>query len=105
MAEKVVHVTVGEDSISVDPETIHMRREDRLRWVGKNPKRFAVVFEKDSPFDEVEIDDEKVKRSQQPRRNAEFMKYKYTVISTENPSVMLDPLVIIDPPDTNPDGG
>ena len=96
-----VMVTVEANAIRVTPDTLVMTSLDELQWVGSNAKKFTIEFEGTGPFAESKLTHEKATAKQQPTRTG---RYKYTVISVENPAILLDPTVVVDAPPTPPPG-
>ncbi len=100
MAAHKITVTVGENSIQVAPESLFMTLADEVRWAGSNPKQFRIAFDGAGPFAERELSHARATGNQKPRIRGRF---KYTVISEENPGLRLDPEVVVgDPPTGNP---
>lgn len=94
-----ISVTVERDAIQVVPETLTMTSEDEVHWGGTNARRFSIVFDGAGPFDRAQLSHDDAATRQRPRAKGRF---KYTVISTEDPRVRLDPVVIVGDPPTGP---
>ncbi len=58
----------------------------------------ADVIEGDGPFGNGRLDHAAGVGGQKPRVKGRF---KYTVVSEENPGLRLDPVIIVDPPPTS----
>ena len=99
MKTYTVSVTVGQGSISVQPERQVMTTDDEVQWASSNGQRFTIEFEGAGPFSSARLAFTTATARQRPRTKGRF---KYTVISDENPTLTLDPEVIIDPPPTGP---
>ncbi len=94
-----IGVTVEARAIRVVPETLVMTSHDEVHWVGSNSKKFTIEFEGLGPFADRRLTHDMATRKQQPKRTG---RYKYTVISVEDPALVLDPVVIVDEPPTGP---
>ena len=94
-----ISVTVGSGSIRVEPETLTMTSADEVYWAGTNPRRFSLVFEAGGPFGQRELAHEVATRKQRPRSKGRF---KYSVVSADDPGLRLDPVVVIEDPPTDP---
>jgi hypothetical protein len=99
MATHRISVTVDADSITVDPDTLTMTSADEVHWAGTNARKFSLVFEHDRAFGRRELDHAAATSRQKPRAKGRF---KYTVVSAENPSLQLDPDIIVEEPPTGP---
>ena len=96
MASHTISVTVDNATIQVKPDPLHMTTADDVQWAGTNPRKFSIVFEHDGAFGRRELEHAIATTRQRPRAKGRF---KYTVVSTENPSLKLDPEVVVgDPP-------
>ena len=95
-----VSVTVDRSSIQVVPETLTMTSEDEVHWVGTNAKKFSIVFDGVGPFGQSELGHSVATTGQRPKRRGHF---KYTVVSEEDPSLRLDPVVVVEDPPTGQD--
>jgi hypothetical protein len=92
-----ISVTVGQGSIVVEPEALQMTTQDDVQWSGKNAKTFTIEFDGEGPFGSRKLLHAAATAKQKPRMKGRF---KYTVVSDENPRLKLDPVIIIDPPPT-----
>ena len=92
-----VSVTVEKDSIRVDPETLTMTSKDEIHWAGSNARKFSIVFDQASPFEHRELSHDLATAKRTPRTKGRF---KYTVVSAENPGLKLDPIIIVEEPPT-----
>ena len=101
MASHQISVTVDAGSIAVDPDTLVMSSKDDVRWTGRNARRFSIVFDGAGPFDRSNLAHPQATTAQQPRTKGRF---KYSIVSDENPGLTLDPVVIVEDPPTNPHG-
>jgi hypothetical protein len=99
MATHKISVTVDAKSIRVDPDTLTMTSADEVHWAGTNALKFALVFEQESAFGRRELDHDSATTRQKARTKGRF---KYTVVSTEDRSVQLDPVIIVTDPPTGP---
>jgi hypothetical protein len=100
MSSHTVSVTVDSNAIRVEPETLVMTTRDDIRWAGANARRFSIEFEGDGPFASRLLPHAAATANQKPRTKGRF---KYTVVSEENPQLRLDPIIIVDPPPTGND--
>ena len=99
MATQKISVTIESDSIRVDPETLTMNSLDDVHWAGTNSRMFSIVFDNENAFGQRELAHAVATRPQRPKAKGRF---KYTVVSAENPSLKLDPVIIIEDPPTKP---
>ena len=102
MRSHTISVTVGQGSIVVEPDTLQMTTQDEVRWTGKNAKKFSIEFEGNGPFGgNRRLPHTAATAAQKPKAKGRF---KYSVVSDENPKLKLDPVIIIDPPPTGDQG-
>lgn len=99
MATHRISVTVDATSIHVEPDTLTMSSADEVHWAGTNPRKFSLVFENEGAFGRRELDHASATTRQKARIRGRF---KYTVVSTEDSSVQLDPTIIVIEPPTGP---
>ena len=99
MATHKISVTVDAGAIHVSPDLLRMTSADEVHWGGTNPNRFSIVFDAASPFAERELAHELATQKRRPTRHGRF---KYTVVSAQNPKLRLDPVVVVDEPPTGP---
>jgi len=99
MAKHQISVTVDSDSIRVAPESLSMTAVDEVRWQGTNSRAFSIHFENDGPFEQRELPHADALSHRKPARRGRF---KYSVVSTENPGLVLDPEIIVHDPPTSP---
>lgn len=100
MVTHKVDVTVQGTEIQVSPDTLVMTAADEVYWSGTNARQFSIVFDNDGPFGERTLGHARAVSKQKPKFTGRF---KYTIISAENPNLKLDPVVIVqDPPTENP---
>ena len=101
MKTHTISVTVDANTIKVQPDTLVMTTLDEAQWATTNATRFSIEFEGDGPFESRLLDHNAATGRQKPRTKGRF---KYTVVSEANPSLRLDPVIIIDPPPSTGDG-
>jgi hypothetical protein len=101
MRSHTISVTVSAGSISVEPESLVMTMDDDVRWTGGNAKRFSIEFEGSGPFANSRLAFGAATAALRPRVKGRF---KYSVISDDDPGLTLDPIIIIDPPPTTGGG-
>jgi len=95
-----IDVTVDEHSIRVQPDTLVMTMLDDVQWAGTNSRQFTVAFDDARPFEAREIGYARAVTRNKPKARGRF---KYTVISADNPGLKLDPVIIVeDPPSQEP---
>jgi hypothetical protein len=92
-----ISVTVEANVIRVQPETLAMTTLDEVQWTPTNGGRFTIEFDGDGPFGNRRLDHATAIGRQKPRVKGRF---KYSVVSEENPGLRLDPVIIVDPPPT-----
>jgi plastocyanin len=92
-------VTVDDTAIRVEPDTLTMTSADEVRWAGTTSRKFSIAFDGASPFESSLLSHDLATSTQRPRVKGRF---KYSVISAENASLHLDPIIIIEDPPTTP---
>src|SRR5260221_14532525 len=92
-----ISVTVGTDSIKVDPDTLVMTSQDEVQWAATNSRDFSIVFDDHPLFGQRELSPAVAKSRQRPRVKGRF---KYTVIASDDENLQLDPVIIIEDPPT-----
>ena len=90
-----ISVTVDADRIHVTPDPLVMHRTDEVHWAGMNARKFSIVFDGDGPFGARELKHAVATGKQKPSAKGRF---KYTVVSEDNPGLKLDPVIIVDEP-------
>lgn len=96
-ATHTITVTVEDGSIQVEPDTLVMTADDEVLWAGTNARQFSIEFEKGSPFAERLLSHSLAVSKRRPTSRGRF---KYTIVSTANPGVRLDPVIIVEDPPT-----
>lgn len=99
MKTHTISVTVDSQTIRVAPDPLIMTQVDEVHWAGMNPRKFSIVFDGAGPFASRELKHADATRAQKPRSKGRF---KYSVVSEENPSLRLDPEVIVEEPPSQP---
>src|SRR6185503_19522826 len=94
-----IFITVEDSSISVSPETLLMHSRDEVRFVATNGRRFLIVFDGTGPFARPDLAYAAATQRLRPLAKGHF---KYTIISEANPSIQLDPVIIVDVPPSWP---
>ena len=97
MASHRISVTVDQAAIKVTPETLTMTSADEVQWAGTNARKFSIVFDHDGVFGKRELPHAVATNRQRPRVKGRF---KYTVVSADNPGLKLDPIIIVEEPPT-----
>jgi len=92
-----IEVTVDEGSIRVKPDTLIMTMNDDVQWAGTNARQFSVVFDNAGPFDASELGYARAVTRLKPNSRGHF---KYTVVSSDDPALKLDPVIIVEDPPT-----
>lgn len=92
-----VQVTVSNAGITVDTDPVIMTRKDSLQWVGN--RGFSIEFEGTGPFTKPRLAHAEAVAARNP---ASAGRFKYTVISDDDPKVKLDPVIIVEEPKTDP---
>ena len=94
-----VDVTVNPNTIQVSEDHLIMNQQDDVCWRSTNGRGFTIRFEGFSlPFESRAMDHVSAAR---PRR-AGLGKYKYTVVSADDPGLELDPIIEVVDPSKNP---
>ena len=100
MATHRISVTVEKDRIQVAPDPLAMSSSDDVQWTGTNARAFSIVFDDEKAFGRLELDHATARGPNRARSKGRF---KYTVVSGDDPKVKLDPIIIVgDPPTTPP---
>ena len=99
MARHRISVTVEKDRIQVVPDTLSMTAADDVHWRDTNGRAFSIRFDDERAFGMREME-HRVAIS--PMRARARGRFKYTVVSAEDPSLKLDPVIIVGDPPTNP---
>jgi hypothetical protein len=100
MKRHKVTVSVQGRTISVSPDPIVMTSADELHWGSSGADRFTVEFDGQGPFASSRLAHDLATSPQRPTRTGRF---KYTVALESDPSVSLDPDVVVgDPPSEHP---
>lgn len=97
MKSHTISVTVDSNTIRVSPDPLVMRRTDEVQWEGKTARRFSIQFGDKTPFDQRELSHDVARGRLQPKTKGRF---KYTVVAEDNPSLILDPVIIVEDPPT-----
>lgn len=92
-----ISVTVEKDSIRVVPESLVMNSKDEVHWAGENARKFSIEFDGSGPFGNRRLAHATAVTKQRPASKGRF---KYTVVSDEDPGLKLDPIIIIEDPPT-----
>ncbi len=94
-----ISVTVDNDAIRVEPDTLMMTSADEVHWAGTNARKFSIVFDHEGVFGRRELDHATATSRQRARIKGRF---KYTVVSNEKPSLKLDPIIVVGDPPSGP---
>jgi hypothetical protein len=95
-----VSVTVEGRTIRVTPDPIVITTADELHWRCATSHRFSVEFDGPGPFASRSLGHDVATSPQRPKTRG---RYKYTVALESDPSIQLDPVVVVDPPPTTPE--
>jgi hypothetical protein len=90
-----ISVTVDPQGIRVEPDPLVMTSMDEVHWAGTNARKFSIVFDGQGPLASRELPHSVATSKHKPRLRGRF---KYTVVSEENPGLKLDPVIIVDEP-------
>jgi len=99
MKRHQVSVTVEGRSIRVAPDPLIMTTDDELHWGGSGSQRFSIEFDGKGPFSAPKLAHDVAAAPQRPTLRGRF---KYTVVLESDPTVRLDPEIVVNPPPTNP---
>ena len=99
MKRHKVSVSVEGREVSVSPDSLTMTSEDELHWVGAGSQRFTIEFDGPGPFSNRVLGHDAANSPTRPARTGRF---KYTVALESDPSVRLDPEVIVGDPPSQP---
>jgi hypothetical protein len=100
MKQHSVSVVVEGRGISVSPDPLVMTSEDEIKWACTSSHRFTVEFDGPGPFASRTLAHDSATESQRPKTHGRF---KYTVALEADPSVRLDPEVVVEHPPSTPD--
>jgi hypothetical protein len=95
MKTHTITVTVNPGSIQVDPDELTMFKNDEVQWAGTNARKFSIQFETQSPFPSLQLAHDVATTRQPATQRGHF---KYSIVSAEDPSLVLDPVIIVDEP-------
>ena len=96
---RTILVTVEENAIQVSPEVMDMTNLDPVSFRSTNGRGFSIAFDGSGPFAGRVLEFGEATSTRLPVRNGRF---KYSVISDENPGLILDPVIIVEDPPTGP---
>jgi hypothetical protein len=99
MKSHSISVVVDGRTISVSPDPLVMTSDDELSWKCSGPQRITVEFDGAGPFTSRRLGHDAATNAQRPSQRGRF---KYTVSLESDPSVNLDPDVIVGDPPTSP---
>jgi len=99
MSTHKVSVNVDGRSIRVSPDPLVMTIQEDVHWVCAGPQRFSIEFDGAGPFAARKLAHDAANSPQRPRGRGH---YKYTVALESDPSVRLDPEVIVEDPPSKP---
>ena len=94
-----VSVTVEGRSIRVSPDPLIMTSEDEIHWGCSTPHRFTVEFDGTGPFASKKLGHD---AATSPRKPTARGRFKYTVALESDPTVQLDPEVVVGEPPSKP---
>ena len=97
-----IAVTVGQDAIHVEPDTLVMTSDDLVHWDGGSGRGFSIVFDTHTAFGQKELPHAMARTHQKPKARGRF---KYTVVSNDDPKLQLDPIIIVEEPPSKPHPG
>jgi len=97
---KQINVTVSGRSISVDVEQCGLKHQDTVVWASTTGDAIRIEFTGESPFDAASLSYAEATTARSPRRDAEMSDYKYDVVLESDPSIRLDPIIIVEDPPT-----
>lgn len=95
MKRHKVSVVVEGRGIRVSPDSLTMTSDDELHWDCSSAHRFTVEFDGTGPFANAKLGHDSATTPQKPRSRGRF---KYTVALESDPSVQLDPEVVVTEP-------
>ncbi len=99
MKRHQVTVRVEGRGLSVLPDPIVMTSEDELQWTCSTSHRFNIEFDGAGPFATRTLAHDDAGTPQRPKKTGSF---KYTVALEADPSVRLDPEVVVGDPPSQP---
>lgn len=100
MKRHQVSVTVEGRGIRVTPDPLVMTTDDELHWGSSGAQRFTIEFDGKGPFSARTLGHDTAAAPQRPKLRGRF---KYTVALETDPTIRLDPEIIVNPPPTKPD--
>ena len=99
MKRHKISVTVEGRALHVSPDPLVMTSEDELHWGCSSPHRLTIEFEGSGPFKAATLAHDAATSPQRPSKRGRF---KYTVSLETDPTVRLDPDVIVNDPPSQP---
>jgi len=99
MKRHKVSVVVEGREVRVSPDSLTMTSEDEIHWGGEGSLRFTVEFDGAGPFANRVLGHDEANSPKRPTRTGRF---KYTVALESDPSIRLDPEVIVGDPPSQP---
>jgi len=94
-----ISVSVDKSGIKVAPETLVMTSQDEVHWGCNTAHRFSIEFDGATPFAAAKLNHDTANTKQCPKKQGRF---KYTVALESDPTVRLDPIIVVDPPPSKP---
>ncbi len=91
----VIEVTINGDVITVDQDPLKVHQGEKVLWTTKGSETFTIMFKDQGPFwTEVLTFD----AATSPQHALNQGHHKYSVVKDSNPTIRLDPMVVVDPP-------
>ena len=94
-----ISVTIDGRSIRVSPDPLVMKSGEDVHWAGMGSQRFSIEFDGQGPFAQRTLRHDAAVAMNHPSRKGRF---KYTVALESDPTVRLDPEIIVEDPPTKP---
>lgn len=101
MAQKSISVSIKNGEIDVSPDRLVMTTQDDVKWKIDGKRRFKFEFDRDPGFGRSLGHNQAVAG----RRPTKEGQYKYTVIAEDDDAVRLDPIIVVEEPETGEGGG
>ena len=92
-------VTLENGALQVSPDPLVMTSKDEVHWASSSSHRFSIEFDGQSPFATGKLNHDAANAKQRATARGRF---KYTVVLESDPSVRLDPIIVVEEPPTRP---
>ena len=99
MNTHTIAVSLEKGELQVSPDTLVMTSNDEVQWSSRTGHRFSIEFDGPGPFASRTLNHDDAGTR---RRATAKGRFKYTVVLESDPSVKLDPIIVVEEPPTRP---